>query len=38
MADILRAMAISGGILLGVVLIVVFVSIAAVRRGEHPEN
>ena len=34
MSDILRAMAISAGILLPVVVLIVIVSIAAVRRGE----
>jgi hypothetical protein len=35
MPDILKAMAISGGILLAVVALIIFVSIAAVKRGEQ---
>jgi hypothetical protein len=45
MADIVRALAISGGLLLLVVILIVFISIAAVNRGaaamghaEHPEE
>lgn len=34
MPDVLRAMSISGGILLGVVVLVVIVSYVTVRRGE----
>ncbi len=33
-ADLMRALAISGGILLAVVVLIVFISIVTVKRGE----